>query len=195
MRWRRSRSLYHVFSTCASLSSPQTAALRVACVARSARSTCRASAVPLEGRRHVVRVLQKLRPETKGEEAKKGPKEAAEAAAAPAEVSVGGDGGPAGERCALRCHCRLRVMPVWFYCASGIRPGVCCAFCACYALHVSRFWPSSGGQHPVFRALQAPVGVKEEPPDSPERHAEPEGAPDTEMAAEGKMADSEIQEL
>ena len=78
---------------------------------------------------------------------------------------------------------------------SGIRPGMCCALCACYALHVSRFWPSSGGQHPVFRVLQAPVRVKEEPPDSPERHAEPEGDPDTEMAAEGKLTDGEIQEV
>ena len=92
-------------------------------------------------------------------------------------------------RCALRGHCCLRVMPVWFCFASGIRPGMCCAFCACYALHVSRFWPSSGGQHPVFRVLQAPVRVKEEPPDSPERHAEPE------TAAEGKMTDGEIQEV
>ena len=75
-------------------------------------------------------------------------------------------------RCVWRCHCGSRVMPVWCCCASGIRPGVCCAFCACYALHVSQFWPSSGGQHPVFRVLQAPVRVKEEPPDSPERHAE-----------------------
>ena len=97
--------------------------------------------------------------------------------------------------CALWCHWRLRVMPVWFCCASGIRPGVCCAFCACYALHVSRFLPSSGGQHPVFRVLQAPVRVKEEPPDSPERHAEPEGAPDTETAAQCKMTDGDIQEL
>ena len=72
---------------------------------------------------------------------------------------------------------------------------MCCAFRACYALHVSRFWPSSGGQHPVFRVLQAPVRVKEEPPDSPERHAEPEGDPDTETAAEGKMTDGEIQEV
>ena len=89
----------------------------------------------------------------------------------------------------LRCHCRLRVMPGWFCYASGIRPG------ACYVLHVSRFWPFSGGQHPVFRVLKAPVRVKEEPPDSPERHAEPEGAPNTETAAEGKMTDGEIQEL
>mmetsp|Transcript_21818 Transcript_21818/g.36426 ORF Transcript_21818/g.36426 Transcript_21818/m.36426 type:complete len:85 (+) Transcript_21818:29-283(+) len=36
---------------------------------------------------------------------------------------------------------------------------------------------------------QAPVRVKEEPPDSPERHAEPE------TAAEGKMTDGEIQEV
>ena len=98
-------------------------------------------------------------------------------------------------RCALRCHCRLRVMLVWFCWASGIRPGVCCAFCACYALQVSRFLPSSGGEHPVFRVLQALVRVKEEPPDSPERHAEPEGAPDTETAAEGKMTDGGIQKL
>ena len=98
-------------------------------------------------------------------------------------------------RCALWCHCPLRVMPVWFCCAFEIRPGVCCAFCARYALHVSRFWPCSGGQHPVFRVLQTPVREKEEPPDFPERHAEPEGAPHTETAAEGKMTDGGITEI
>ena len=98
-------------------------------------------------------------------------------------------------RCALRGHCCLHDMPVWFCCASGIRPGVCCAFCACYASHVSRFRPSCGGQHPAFLVLQAPAGVKEEPPDSPERHAEPEGDPDTETAAEGKMTGGEILEV
>ena len=86
---------------------------------------------------------------------------------------------------ALWCHCRLRVMPVWFCCASGIRPGVCCAFCTCFALHVSRFWPSFGGQHPTFCVPQTPVRVKEEPPDSPKRRAEPEGALDTETAGDG----------
>ena len=79
--WRSSRSLCWVFSACASLSPPQAAAHCVARVARPARPTCRASALPLEERRHVVRVLQKLPPETKGEEAKQGPKEAAEGAA------------------------------------------------------------------------------------------------------------------
>ena len=58
--------------------------------------------MPLEGRRHVVRVLQKPPPKMKGEEAKEGPKEpaegAAEGAAARAEISAGGDGGPAGEQ-------------------------------------------------------------------------------------------------
>ena len=102
MPWRSSRSLCWVFSTRASLSPPEAAALRVARVARSARSTCPASVVPLEERRHVVRVLLKLPPETKGEEAKEGPKEAAEGAAegaaARAEVSEGGDAGPAGEQ-------------------------------------------------------------------------------------------------
>ena len=91
-----------MFSACASLSPPGAATLRVARVARSARSTCRASAWALEKRRHVVRVLQKLPPETKGEEAKQGPKEAAEGAAegaaAGAEVSAGGNDGPAGEQ-------------------------------------------------------------------------------------------------
>ena len=98
-------------------------------------------------------------------------------------------------RSVLWCHCRFRVMPVWFCCSSGIRPGVCCAFCACCALHLSRFWPSFGEQEPVLRVLQTPVRVKEEPPDSAERHAEPEGAPDTETAAEGKMTDGVITEI
>ena len=73
--------------------------------------------------------------------------------------------------------------------------GVGCAFCACCALHLSRFWPSSGGQHPVFRVLQTPVRVKEETPNSAERHAEPKGAPDTETAAEDKMTDDGITEI
>ena len=55
--WRSSRSLCWVFSACASSSPPEAAALCVARVARPARPTCRASALPLEGRRHVVRVL------------------------------------------------------------------------------------------------------------------------------------------
>ena len=88
--WRRSRSLCCMFSTRASLSPPEAGALRVARVAHSARSTCLASAVPLEDRRHVVRVLQKPPPETEGQGAKDGPKEpaegAAEGAAARAEV-------------------------------------------------------------------------------------------------------------
>ena len=86
-------------------------------------------------------------------------------------------------------HARMVLLSLWN------PPGVCCAFCACYALHVYRFWPSSGGQHPVFRVLQTPVRVKEEPRDSPERRAEPEGARDTETAAEGKMTDGDITEL
>ena len=40
-------------------------------------------------------------------------------------------------KCALWCHCRLRVMPIWFCCASGSRLGLFCAFCACYALYAS----------------------------------------------------------
>ena len=102
---------------------------------------------------------------------------------------------PQVSRCALWCHRRLRVMPVWFCSASAIRPGVFCAFCACSALYLSRFWPSCGGQYRVFHVLQMLVRVKEEPPDSPERHAEPEGVPYTEMAAEGKMTDGNIMEI
>ena len=100
--WRRSRSLCCVFSTRASLTPPKADALRVECVARSPRSTCLASAVPPEDRRHVVRVLQTPPPETEGQGAKEGPKEpaegAAEGAAARAEVSAGADGGSAGEQ-------------------------------------------------------------------------------------------------
>ena len=40
-------------------------------------------------------------------------------------------------RCALWCHCRLRVMPAWFCCASGICLGLCRAFCASYASYSS----------------------------------------------------------
>ena len=86
-------------------------------------STCRASLVPLEERRQVVRVLQKLPPETKGEEAKEGPKEAAEGAAkgaaARAEVLAGGDGGPAGEQVRVAVslpfarHARMVLLCLW----------------------------------------------------------------------------------
>ena len=67
---RISRLLCWMFPACAS-SSPLAAALL--CVARDARlagPTCRASTLPWEERCHVVRVLQKLPPETKGKEAK-----------------------------------------------------------------------------------------------------------------------------
>ena len=60
--WRWSRSLCCVFSTRASLSPLEAGTPRVARVARSRRSTCLASAVPLEDRHHVVRVLQKPPP-------------------------------------------------------------------------------------------------------------------------------------
>ena len=98
-------------------------------------------------------------------------------------------------RCALWCHCRLRVIPLRFCCACGICLGLFCAFCACYALYSSRLWPSSGAQHPVFRVLQTPVRVKEEPPHSPERHADPEGGSDTEMSPEGNMIHGDTAEI
>ena len=173
--------------------------LRVARVARSPRSTCLASAVPLEDRHHVVRVLQKPPPETEGQGAKEGPKEpaegAAEGAAARAEVSAGGDVGPAGEQVRVAGsllfarHARMVPLCLWnppWHVLRVLR-----------VLRVTRvsilafLWRTQ----PVFRVLQAPVRVKEEPPDSPERHAEPEGDPDTETAAEGKMTDGEIQEV
>ena len=111
--WRSSRLSCWVFSACASSSPLEAAALCVARVAHLARPTCRASALPLEETRHVVRVLQKLPPETRGEEAKQGPKEAAkgavEGAAVGAEVSAGADGGPAGEQMRV-------VVPLPFAC-------------------------------------------------------------------------------
>ena len=48
---------------------------------------------------------------------------------------------------------------------------------------------------PRFPCSAGARQVKEEPPDSLERLAEPEGAPNTEMAAEGKMTAGDIQEL
>ena len=81
--------------------------LCVARVTHLSRPTCRASALPLEERRRVFRVMQTLPPETKGEDAEQGPKEAAEGAVAGAEVSARGDGGPAGE------HVRV-VVPLPF---------------------------------------------------------------------------------
>ena len=105
MPWKSSRLLCWVVSACASLSPLEAAVLSVAHVARLARPTCRAFTLPLEERRHVVRVLQKLPLETKGGEAKQGPKEAAEGAAAGAEVSAGGDGGPAGEQVRVVVPC------------------------------------------------------------------------------------------
>ena len=55
-----------------------------------------ASALPLEDRRDIFRVLHELPPETKGEQAEQGCKKATKGASAGAEVSAGGDGGPAG---------------------------------------------------------------------------------------------------
>ena len=121
--WRRSRSLCCVFSTRASLSPPEAGALRVARVARSPRSTCLASAVPLQHRRHVLHLLQKPPPETEGQGAKEGPKEPAEGAtegvAARAEVSAGGDGGPEGEQVRVAGsllfarHARMVLLCLW----------------------------------------------------------------------------------
>ena len=98
MPWRSSRLLCWVFSTCASSSPLEADVLCVARVTRLAGPTCRASALPLEERRHVFRVVHKLPRETKGEKAEQGPKDAAEGAAAGAENSAGGNGGPAGEQ-------------------------------------------------------------------------------------------------
>ena len=95
---RSSGLLCWVFSTCASSSPLEAVVLCVAHVTPLARALCRTAALPLEQRRHASHVLQKLAPTTKGEEAGQGPKEAAEGAAAGAEVSVGGDGGPAREQ-------------------------------------------------------------------------------------------------
>ena len=77
----------------------------------------------LEDRRHVVCFVQKLPPETKGEEAKEGPKVtaegAAEDAAARAEVSAGGDGGAAGEQVHVAGslpfarHARMVLLCLW----------------------------------------------------------------------------------
>ena len=122
--WRSSRLLCWVFSVCASSSPLVAAALWVA---RVACPTCCALALPLEERRHVVRVLQKLPPETEGAEAKQGPKEAAEGAAegtaegaaAGGEVSAGGDGGPAGEHVRVVVplpvarHARMVLLCLW----------------------------------------------------------------------------------
>ena len=116
---RSSTLLCWVFSTCASSSPLEADVLYVARVTRLARPTCCASALPLEERRHVFRVLQKLSPETKGEEAEQGPKEAGEGAAADAEVSAGGNGGPAREHVhvvvplPLARHTRMVLVCLW----------------------------------------------------------------------------------
>ena len=160
-----------MFFARASLSPPEAAALRVARVARCARCTCRTSALPLEERHHVVRVLQELPRRPKVRRPNKVPRRPQKALQkALPRVRRCQQGAMVVwqvSRCALWCHCRLLVMPVWFCCAFGIRPGLCCAFCACYALQVSRFLPSSARQHPIFRVVQAPVPLKEEPPRVP----------------------------
>ena len=108
-----------VFFACASSSPLQAAVLCVVRVTRFARPTCRASALPLEERRHVFHVLQKLPLETNGEEAKQGPKKPAEGAAAGAEVSAGGDGGRAGEQVRsvvpqlFARHARMVLLCLW----------------------------------------------------------------------------------
>ena len=118
--WRSSTlSLCWVFSTCASSSPLEADFLCVACFTRFACPTCRAFALPLEERRDIFRVLQKLPPETKGEEAEQRPKEAAEGAASAAEVSARRDGGPAGGQVRVVVslpfarHARMVLLRLW----------------------------------------------------------------------------------
>ena len=135
--WRSSRLLCRVFSVCTSASPLEAVVLCVARFTPVACSRCRASALPLEERPDVFRVLQKLPLETKGEEAAQGPKQAAEGAAAGAEVSAGGDGGPAGEEVCVVVSPpfarHARIVPL------RLRnpPGLFCTFCACYTLYAS----------------------------------------------------------
>ena len=198
MPWWSSRSLCLVFSACASSSPPEAAALCVARVARPARPTCCASALPLEEGRHVVHVLQKLPPETKGEEAKQGPKEAgegaAEGAAAGAEVSTGGDGGPAGEQVRVVVplpfarHARMVPLCLWNPPRRVLR--VVCMLCVTCLSIPALLWRIAP-RFPCCANACASEGGAPRLPGTPCRT----GAPDTETAAEGKMTDCDIQEL
>ena len=108
--------------------------LCVACFPQLARPACHASALPLEERRDIFLVLQKLPPATKVTMPNN---DAARPQKALQRVRRAWQGAmvvPQVSRCVLWCHCRLRVMPVWFRCASGIRLGLCRAGCTCYAL-------------------------------------------------------------
>ena len=96
--------------------------------------------------------------------------------------------------CALWCYRCLRVIPVWFCCAFGICLRLCSALCAFSAFYPPRFWPPSGGQHPVFRFPRALVRVEHDPPDSPGRQADGQGNPEAEKDPEGMMTDGEIAE-
>ena len=115
----RSRLLCWALSTCASFSLLEADVLCVARFPRLARPLCRGCALPLEERRDVFRVLQKLPLETKGEDAEQGPKEAAAGATARAEVSAGRDGGPSGEQVRVVVsvpfarHARMVVLCLW----------------------------------------------------------------------------------
>ena len=131
--WRRSRLSCWVFST-----SPLEAdVLCVAGFTRLPRPTCRASALPLEERRDVFRVLQSCDQKRKVKRVKEYPRRPQKALQRVRTSRQGAMVVRQVKRCALWCRCRLRVMPVWFYCASGIRLGLFCVFCACYALYAS----------------------------------------------------------
>ena len=159
--WRSSRLLCWVFSTCASLQPLEATAL---CVARVVflrvlhvvppRCLWRRDVTLFAFCRDFPRRPKLSRPNKGTRRPQKAPQKT------PQPVPRSPQGALVVQqvsKCALWCHCCLRVAPVWFCCASEIRPGVCCVFCACYALHVSLFRPPFGGQHPDFYVLQAPV--------------------------------------
>ena len=193
--WRSSRLFCWVFATCAYPSPLEADVLCVACFARLVRATRRASAVPVQERRDVFCILQKLPLQTKGEEAEQGPKEAAESGAARAGVSAASDGGSSDEhmRVVLSLpfarHVRMVLLRLWNLPWPILR--VLRVLRGIFDLILALLWRTA----PRFRALQTPVRAKEEPPDSPERHADPEGGRDTETAPEGKMGDGDIAEI
>ena len=144
--------------------------LCVARVTRLARPTCRASVLPLEETRHVFCVLQKIPRETKGEEAEQGPKEAAEGAATGAEVSAGGDGGPAGEQVRVvgplpfARHTRMVLLCLWNPPRRVLR--VLRVLCVIFASILALLWRIEP-RFPCSADIRASQGGAPRPPGTP----------------------------
>ena len=126
-----------MFSMCASCSPLVADVLCDARIPRSTRPPCCASSIPSEPRSYVLPILQQQPPEAKGEVAQQGFSEAAQGAAAGAEVSARGVGGPASEQMRvvvsmpLARYARVVLLRRWNL------PRPLPAFCVFYVFYLS----------------------------------------------------------